>query len=356
MRIHSILREAWHNVTSGTARAVLLTAVLAVLGLTALASEILVISGLEREADDFKGAGGSILTVAAPGRVDGPRCDGLADVPGVRAAGAIALPPAERVSVVALPGAPLPYGYTTPGFPAVVNADMDGGPGLLVSGDAVRLLGARVGATLRTTDGETRVAGVYEYPRDGRRNGYGYLALDVAGPVAAFDECWVDAWPQNPAMRSLILTSVLPGSVATDEQPEVAPLNVTHGLEFDGHERYRQRITQWSGTGVGLVAAFIGFVALRARRVELASALHDRMSKVDLGAVVCAETVTWVAPPVVLTFVTGAAYFAHQGEMEVGLVLGARIATLMVAGAFAGVGLGVALTRERDLFLYAKDR
>ncbi|GIG20829.1 hypothetical protein Cch01nite_15530 [Cellulomonas chitinilytica] len=356
MRVEAILREAWRNVSSGTVRAVALSLVLTALGLTAVAAEFSFVSGVEREAQEFRDSGGSIITVLAPGRVDGARCDGLASVRGVRAAGALAVLHDERITAVALPGAPLAHGRASAGFPAVLRAETDGGPGLILSGDAERLLDATVGDGLRTTDGTTRVSGVYEYPRDGRRDGYGYMALETDGSSTAFDECWVDVWPQDAAMRSLILTTLRPGTGTDDEQPEVAPLNLTHGLGFEGYTRYRDRITRWAGVGIGVLTAIISFVALRARRVEIASALHDRASRIDLWAVTFTETLVWAAPPVVFCTVVSATVFAARGELVVGVVLGARVAMLIAAGAVLGVATALLATRERDLFLYAKDR
>lgn len=357
MRVGAIVREAWCNVVSGTARTVTLALVLTVLGVTAVAAEGATVTELQREAQEFRDAGASVVTVVAPGRIDGDRCDSLTRVAGVRAAGALATPPGQRLTAVALPGAPMTYGRATPGFAAVVHARTDGGAGLLLSGEAARMLGADIGDTLRATEGTTRVAGLYEYPRDGRRNGYGYMALATVEPAHAFDECWVDVWPQNPDARALVLTTVRPATGMPDDgQPEVSALNPTHGLEFDGSARYSERITRWAGVVVGVLVVIVGLVALRARRVELASALHDRMSRIDLAAIVGVECMTWTTPPALLTLVASAAYFGGRGELGVGLVLGARVAALVIAGGLVGACIGLLFTRERDLFLYAKDR
>ncbi|NTW40275.1 MAG: hypothetical protein HGA44_10385 [Cellulomonadaceae bacterium] len=341
--------------TSGTTRAVVLSVVLIVLGLAAVTSEAVLVTALEDEAAVFTSSGASVLTVSAPGQVDGARCESLTRVAGVRAAGALTMTTDRRITVVSLPGAPVPYAAATAGLAKVVHADADGGPGLLVSGDAARLLGATVGQDLQTTDGTTRISGIFEYPSDGRRNGYGYLAIALAPATGAFDECWVDVWPQNQQMRSLLLTTVNQGASAAEE-PEVAQLNLTHGLEFDGSVRYRERITRWAGPMVGCLAAVLGFVAVRTRRVELASALHDRVAPVDLWAVVLAETMAWTVPPALLTVAAAAVSFAGHGELGVGLVLGARVAVVLGLGAVVGVAAGLLMTRERDLFLYAKDR
>jgi hypothetical protein len=356
VRVDAIVREAGRNVTSGTTRAVTLVLVLSALGLAAVTADITAVAALQREAREFQASGGSILTVTAPGHVDGLRCERLAEVPGVRAAGALATPAGAHVTAVALPGAPLPLGHATVGLLAVLRATTDGGPGLILSGEASDALGGAAGSTLRTTDGTTRVSGVYEYPRDGRRDGYGYMALDVVRATGTFDACWVDAWPQIPSMRSLLLTTVRAGAATSETPPEVAPLNLSNGVEFDGSARYGARVTRWAGAALGVLAAVIAFVALRARRVELSSALHDRMSRVDLWAITFTEALAWVLPPVIVTASVGVAYFSAQGESLVGILLGGRAALPIAAGAVVGVSVALATTRERDLFRYAKDR
>lgn len=357
MRWRSVLREARRNVVSGTSRAVVLALALMFLGLAAVGAELVLIARLEQEAQTFQRSGGSVMTVVAPGRVDGARCASLADVPGVRAAGALAAPAGEFVTAVALPGAPIPRGRVTEGFPAVLSARTDGGTGLVLAEDARRMLGVEIGDQVRTTAGDARVAGSYAYPSDGRRSGYGYLALDVVATSGTFDECWVDVWPQDTATRSLLLLTVEPAGGSDDvDQPLVAPLNSTHGLEFDGHARFQERVTQFGGVGAGVLCAVLGFVAIRSRRVELASALHDRMARTDLAAVVGVEMAVWVLPPALVSVTAGVVLFGARGDAALGAVLGLRVASLLALGAVVGVAAALAVTRERDLFAYAKDR
>lgn len=355
MRLRSILREAWRNASTGTARCVTLALVLIGLVVTATVAEISTSATLEQQAADFRAAGGSVLTISAPGRVDGARCESLRDLPGVHTAGALTVRPDESVTAVALPGAPMPAADASPGFPAVVGATTDGGPGLILTDDAVATLGLELGDRLSATTGTTRLAGTYAYPRDGRRDGYGYLAVSVTGYRAPFDECWVEAWPMTTELNPLLFTVLRPGGDA-DDVPQVQQLNSTLGSGLDGAGLFHDRVTRFGGLLVGLIAAVVAFVAVRARRVELATALHDGMRRRDLWTIVSLESVLWTAPAVAVGMALSLAWFGRDGDLLVGAVLGARVALSVLAGGVAGVAVALATTREKDLFAYAKDR
>lgn len=355
MRSKAIIREAWRNVTSGTARAVVLTLLLACVMATALAAELDTVASLEREAEEFRASGASILTITAPGRVDGARCDRLGDLPGVRAAGAITIEGGSSVSMVALPGAPLQMATVSAAFPRVIGATGDDGTGLLVPADVTAQLGWEVGDDLPTVAGTARLAGTYAYPNDGRREGYGYLAMEVLPGEDVFDECWVDSWPMVAGLNGLLHTTLRPGD-GTGEAPQVRQLNPSKGIEFSGDRRYRERITRLTGIPVGVLALVVAFVSIRARRIELATALHDGMRRRDLWLIVLIEWGCWALPAALMVAAAGIAAFERHGGPAVGAALGARVTTLGAAGSLVGVAAALLTTRERDLFSYSKDR
>ncbi|MGO1288306.1 MAG: hypothetical protein ACTMIC_07295 [Cellulosimicrobium funkei] len=325
---------------------------LMVLVLTTLGAEISTVAAAERQATEFRAAGASILTISAPGRVDAARCESLRDLPGVHTAGALTVRPDESVAAVALTGAPMPAADASPGFPAVVGATTDGGPGLILTDDAAATLGLGLGDRLSATTGSSRLAGTYTYPRDGRRDGYGYLAVSVTGYRAPFDECWVEAWPMTTDLNPLLFTVLRPGG-GVDDVPQVQQLNSTLGSGLDGFGLFHERATRFGGLLVGLVAVL---VAVRARRVELATALHDGMRRRDLWTIVLLESALWAAPAVAVGTAFSLTWFGRDGDLLVGTVLGARVVLSVLAGSATGVAVALATTHEKDLFAYAKDR
>lgn len=355
MRFRSILREVWRNTLSGTSRCVLLSAVLVALVVVALGADIVAVSTLEAKAETFRASGASVLTLRAQGRVDGDRCEALRELSGVRAAGALTIREADPVVPAALPGAPMEAADVSPGMLAVLGAASDGGPGIVIVSDTATTLGLQIGDPFATTEGLTRLAGTYTYPRDGRRDGYGYLALEVTGAGQVFDECWVDVWPADDAVRPLLFT-VLRSGDGTEEAPQVEQLNASLGTAFDGDEQYRGRVTRLAGICAGLLAAGVGFLATRGRRVELASALHDGMRRRDLWSVVLLEAILWTFPAVSVGTAMSLVWSGEGGDLVVGAVLGARVTVTTAVGSLVGVCCALAVTREKDLFAYAKER
>jgi hypothetical protein len=355
MRLEAIAREAWRNVISGTSQSATLATILTIASCVALGTDIVAVSRLVDDANAFRDSGGSIMTIEAPGRIDGARCENLMWVDGVRAAGAVSLSRQQRMTPSALPGAPMMAADVTPGFLDVLAADVDGGPGVVLPREVTSVLGLSLGDPFVASEGTARIAGTYEYPNDGRRNGYGYLALNARSVNSVFDECWADTWPQNQDIRSLLLLTVLPGG-DSDEPPSISQLNSSLGSTFLGNLHYRDRITRLNGVIIAAGTLVVAFVAIRVRRVELATTLHDRIRKRDLWAMLLIELTSWIVPPVILCMTISSLFFSRINEGYVGAVIGMRVSLSMLFGALLGVSFALVVTRERDLIRYAKER
>lgn len=358
MRASGILREAWRNIVTGTARTGLFAALLTVLSAGLVTADLLSVRSITTAAEDYQAAGASVVTIAAVGRIDGTACAALARVPGVRSAGAVRTSDSS-ITAAALPSSTIPVTEATQGFPDLLNADLAPGAGVVLSDQAADALGLTVGDALLTTSDETRVVGVYEYPTDGRRAGYGYTAV-VPVPVPddeIFDECWVDVWPASARTRTLLQTTLLAGS-DEDRSPVVSQLNTTLGASFDGNARYADRVTRHAAPLALALGAGLGCLAVRSRRIQLASALHAGVRKSDLGAVLALEITSWVAPAAIITASVGAVFAATGGTSDASsvIVLASRIGLAAVAAPYLGAAAALLLTREQHLFRYFKDR
>jgi hypothetical protein len=355
VRRDAILRETWRDIVTGTARTATFALVFGFLVLAVVAADQAQVRRLVDEASEYREAGASILTLTAEGRIQGTACEDLATVPGVRAAGALAQEE-EGLRVSTLPQSPMTLYSVTPGFPDVLGAETDGN-GIVLSADAATSAGRAAGQSLPTTEGTTRVAGSYPYPPDGRRVGFGYAALDVTSSERLFDECWVDAWPLDDRLQPLLLTAVQPRADA-DADVQFSRLNTTLGTSFDGARAFEERLTSmvWAAGAVG--ALVVGFVSVRIRRVAIASALHTRVPRGSLAAILALETAAWVVP-VAIVAVGATSVFAATAvgaDRETTLLLTGRVLAPGVVSAFAGAALAFVTTRERHLFRYVKDR
>lgn len=356
MRLRAILREAARNILSGTTRATVLAVLLSVLAGGLTIADLSTVRSIADSARAFRDAGGSVLTFAAADRIDGRLCEQLGTVSGVRAAGAVRTAEAG-IAPDALPSSTVPVLEVTPGFPRILRPVPKAGAGVFLSAQVAEALAVEAGESFPSRAGPTTVAGVYDYPADGRRSGYGYAALVPVSDTAPFEECWVDVWPASAEVPVLLRLTLLPAD-GDAEQPVLSQLNTAHGADFDGHERFQERITRYGAPAAAVLAAGLGFVAVRLRRVQLASALHAGVSRGALAATLALETLAWTIPALVLTSAVVMVFSATgpPSDESATVLLGARIGVPAVAGAFAGVVTSLLLTRERHLFRYFAER
>ena len=114
MKLKAILREAWRNVTTGTAHVVAFTLLFtaATAGIAVL--DLLAVRQITSAAYEYQNSGASVLTLVAEGRIDGVACAALSRLPGVRSAGALRAVNSDLIPA-ALPASGIPAFDVTPG-------------------------------------------------------------------------------------------------------------------------------------------------------------------------------------------------------------------------------------------------
>jgi hypothetical protein len=355
-----VFGEAWRDVVSGTAHALRYGLVLALLVAGGLALDALTVDAIVGRAVAYRDSGASIVTLQAPGHIDAAACDALARLPGVSAAGALRAQP-DALVAAALPGSSITAFDVSPAALRLFDADDDDdthGSGVALSAAAASRLGAHSGSRLVTTAGDTTVRGVFAWPDDGRRTDLSFAALVPTTTAEPFDECWVAAWPMSDRLAPILWSTLLPGAADSGQQPMVGAVNTTLGSSYDGAAQYRDRATRHLPWAV-LVAGFaIGYVAVRTRRLELASAQHAGVTRLAQLAQVLLETLAWVAAGSVVA-AGAASLVVTTTDAEAHAAL-SRVAAQMIGtaalAALAGAAAACALTRERHLFRYFKAR
>lgn len=356
MKTVSLFREAWRNVVTGTARAVLFAVLLSAVVVGLVVAELSTVRGLAASADEFRRAGAATVTLAAPGQIDGVACEALSGVPGVRAAGALRAEP-QGLAVAALPSSRVPLYEVTAGLPEVLWAVKEVPGGLVLSEDAAQTLGVTVGLGIETPETSVVVGGVYAWPDDGRRPGYGYAALAEVTSAGLFDECWVDAWPTNADIATLLrLTVVSSGGQGPDAT--LTQVNSSLGVSFDGAHRFHERLTRWAGVTALLIGAGLGVVSVRSRRLMLSSTLHSGVSRGDLARILGLETLAWATPAVCFGAAATClgAVAADSADVSSVIVLGGTIVVLAVCGVALGVAGAFLAVREEHFFRYFQER
>lgn len=356
MKKAAIWREAIRNILTGTTRTAAYALILSAIVLSLTAAELSTVRALTDAAADFQDSGASIVTLQADGRVDGSSCEALNSIAGVTAAGALRTRE-SGLTAAALPSSAIPVMEITRTFPDVLRANVTGGPGVILSDQAASTLDLNVGDRLITRDSSTQVAGIYPYPNDGRRSGYGYAALVPVSSSAPFDECWVDVWPTSKEIPALLQTVVLPASEES-APAQLTQLNTSRGTTFDGKARFETRITRFAAPAGFIISIALGYVAIRARRIQLASALHAGASKRALTKMVSLELLSWILPTGLLAGSLAFLYIANgpAGDLVPTLTLSGSIAGLALLGPFLGAYAALVSVSEKHLFRYFKDR
>lgn len=350
-----MVREARRDVTSGTTGTLLFglvaTAVISGLALW----ELLVIHQLTIQAQEYRQAGAAVSIIRAEDSIDGVTCEALGRLPGVTAG---AFRQAETNLVPAeLPASSLATYEVTPGMAAVLDTNVSG-PGVLLPTPAAETLGVATGEQLDLETGSTTVAGVYRWDEDdGRRPGLGYAVLVPQVAQSLYDECWFSSWPQMPFLDRLAALSVIS---TQDDQVAVerTQLNSSLGATFAGEKQFTNRPTRYAPIGVAAAALAIGFVAVRRRKLELASDLHAGVSRTDLTCKLLLETTSWALPAGLLLLPTVAWLAAHGPSQDRAAMLsyGALLALMGVLGCLVGAYLATVMTREAHLNRYFKTR
>jgi hypothetical protein len=354
-----IRSEALRNLRSGTTRGIAFGLAWFVIAASVLVWNALATEAVQRDAQRYRSAGAATLVVEQPGGIDGHRCESLRALPGVRDAGAFRQADAP-VSPLRTPGVDLPTFDVTPGAVALL---LDGEPdattdGVLVSAEVAEALSLRAGETLHTAAGELAISGMFAYPDDGRKAGLGYAAVQTVPATGTFDECRVAIWPESEQVRAIVSVSVLSDAAPADASPVIGQLNPTLGAGFDGAARFRTRPTALLPLVALVGTAALGFIAVRLRRLELASARGVGVGLRAQVMQVTIETLVWLGSAAVGAFLVGVAVGAMLTPGAVATT--AEYAAIVLPGGtlagLAGALVAVASTSPSRLHAYFRDR
>ncbi|MBT1175154.1 hypothetical protein JS530_06535 [Bifidobacterium sp. LC6] len=378
MRLAGMLGEAWRDLVTGTSHACALAVGLACLIVLLAGADGLTIMGIQRQTDEYVASGGSTWILEYPNHIDGAACDRLISLDGVEASGAVRQSD-NKLVFAALPSTSVPLYDITPGAADIFMLSTTGTQwqygkarksgnttanreGTLLSHEAAEPFQAQAGRSLALKDGrDLDIAGVFDWPDDGRKSGFSYAALTPvpADSSVSFSQCWVRAWPQTKNLESLLrLASDGTASGATAERPQIYKLNTTKGSELDSAVLFASRLTAfvpWIALATALV---LGFIAMRTRKLEMASALHCGVPKTALLTQILLETAIWGIAGIILASPLLAWVWLNNTTVEAVALTDTllRVPAAALLGVLLGAFLAVLLTRENHLLKYFKNR
>ena len=377
MRLLSIVSESLRNIGAGTSRAFLWCLVTMLVGVLLGGVDAVTIIGEEREAAARIAAYADVrVLVAQTAVVDGATCDLITGAAGGPDATG-ALRPGPQITMRATPGRDVSSYEVTPGFLRLLAAGSTtaDATGVWVSVELARNFGLSRGARLETTAGDATVAGVYDWPNDGRDTRLAYaMVVPVSASASPFVECWAKQWPVSGRIDELLNEAVIASassgasaggadttgaSEASMRMPAgIAPLNRSFDSRYDANARYRSRLTRHAPVAALVAGMLIGMIGVHRRRLEYAGALHSGQRKADQMLGVAIEVAIWggLGTLSALAVLTAACVRLSPSDPDAVLFAAARVPAALLAGAMIGSLLMVATVRESRLFRYFKKR
>ena len=342
MRLGSVLSEAMRNIAAGTSRAFLLFLVVLLAGGLLGGYEAMTVMALEQEAAARIHADADVKSVVG-GQVDGATCDRLTEVDGgPSASGAMRIGP--QIVPKSTPGRDIASYEVTSGMLALVIAGEDDpalaadANGVWVSNVVADDFGLTVGSRFETDHGATTVAGVFDWPNDGRDTRFAYAVLETDG--------------------LLYSTVIVTERGAQSTSVGVTQVNKGFDSRYDATSGYLTRMTRWMPLIALAVGLLLGVMSVRRRRLEYAGALHSGQSKGAQLFGIAVETTVWAGLATAASCSLLAAACVRLAASDPLTVLGAAIRTplALLAGTVCAALASGLLIRESQLFRYFKNR
>lgn len=354
MRMRGLLREIGRDTVSGSSGFIPYTVLFAIFLVVLIVADHVTVKQQIDSAWHYQQSGASTVILSSKGLVDPVACSALDHVPRVRATGALK-DTGEKVTLTQLPGAPVQKYEVSDGFMTLLNGEVSQETGVFIPREIASELGVGLRDEIPTQQGTMKVAGIYDYPDDGRRPGLGYAVLVPTAQREGFDECWVDAWPEIESIRSLLLTTFTP-----EGEPDMSidQLNTSLGASFDGPGLFQSRITRYIPFLALVFGFFLAFISLRARKLHFASARHVGVSFSATMIIAVAEVFLWAAGGAVIAGLVAAIVDGSLTGAAALSQLNLHLLTIFAAvlGAVSGAIAGTASIREKSLFKFFKSR
>jgi hypothetical protein len=363
MQNAEVLREAVRNFCAGVSRPILVLLAVSSIAVITTALQTGGLAGAMNKASVFHKAMASVQAITAEGQINAAACDALSKTGGIAGSGAILFTP-ESLTAITLPENPIPLAYISDGFLNLLNfsaLDMRVN-GVYISETVANRLGKKVGERFYLTNWQpVDIRGIYKNPDSGAQTGLGYVILaPTPDKHARFSSCLADIWPYNPSVANILYTTITGDETKRtasekSQQIELKQVNGKFGSQNAAYSDYRNSPAIITPLFALLLAFFTGIAFARLRRLELTSALHCGVHKLDLLKILVLETL----PPLLVCALSSAATFALitfnlTEKLPPEFMLGNFALTAL--GFILGTSFSLLFTDQKNIFKYFKQR
>lgn len=381
MRISSIVSEALRNIASGTSHAVLMTLAVFICSSLLGGYEMTSVLTLEQQAADRIQADADV-TMLVGTAADGTACDNLAMIAGDKSTAAGnapsisgALRDGPQITPTSTPGRDVTSYEVTPGLIRLFaeheinrndNESDKNAPsrtidttGIWIPYDLANDFGLSAGSRFETTTGTATVAGVYQWPNDGRDTRLAYaVIIPVSASDGTFDECWAKQWPISDDTDRLLYSTAIVATGSGQSSAGTTQLNKGFDSRYDAYDSYRTRMTKWlpiPGLAIGIL---LGTLSVYRRRLEYAGALHSGQTRGAQLLGIALETTIWAGLGTICTVTVLAAvgYRYSIADPTAVVIAVERAPIAMLSGTMVSAICTGLCVRESQLFHYFKTR
>ena len=166
------------------------------------------------------------------------------------------------------------------------------------------------------------------------------------------------AYPVTKDTIDMLYTAIAADSSLPDSGPTLAQHNTVLGAAVDPSAAFAGRMTAAFPAAAFVLGLLIGLISVWGRRLEIASALHTGVRKLDQITTLLFEALAWsiagaaTAIPVIALLSRNLAAINHLTVV----LTACLIPVLTVSGAILGTLIAGATIREQRLFSYFKGR
>lgn len=361
MRLTSILSEMWRNIGSGTTRAFIMMLITMIVATLLGGYEAASVIALENQAVTRIRSLADTKTIVAGGDlIDGTVCDRLSNVThGPSSSGAMRA--GDQITPLSTPGKDVSSYEVTSGMLRILTTNTDGAvdaSGIWVSSQIAADFGLTTNSHLETDHGTVQVAGVFDWPNDGRDTRFAYaIIVPVSASARPFSECWAKQWPSSADTDSFLYSTVIV-SGSGQNQAGVMAVNKGFDARYDAQTLYEQRMTRWTPWLGLMIGMLLGAISVRQRRLEYAGALHCGQTKGSMLLGICLETFIWSGFACASGGTLLAAYCVRAAQSDTGAVIITSLRTpiAVYTGCVIAALLYGLTIRESQLFRFFKNR